>query len=149
MTDPDCVETYQELAAMLQNFQLGWVVEQVEASLSQDFSGHTEESPLPVATNSPQAVLTKPMTNTAQARLLKLIEATERIVVGTTEIEGALVDFLAEPGEGLDRPMSLRFADDEGTVSPPIAVSPDRDEAASELRQLLQVLRQEVLAGVD
>jgi hypothetical protein len=71
MTDPDCVETYQELAAMLQNFQLGWVVEQVEASLSQDFSGHTEESPLPVATNSPQAVLTKPMTNTAQARLLK------------------------------------------------------------------------------
>jgi hypothetical protein len=149
VTEQDCLETYQELATMLQDLQLGWLVEQVEASMVQDLSGQAEESSLRSTTTTTQALLTKPLTNTAQARLLNLIEATERIVVGTTEIEGALVDFLAEQGERFHHPMSLSFADDEGAASPPIEVSPDRRQAATELRQFLQVLRQEVLAGVD
>jgi hypothetical protein len=149
VTEQDCLDTYQEFITMLQDLQLSWLVEQVEISMVQDLSGYSEEPLLPATAPSTQAVLIKPVTGTAQARLLKLIEATERIVVETTEIEGLLVDFLAEQGERLHSPMSLRFAEDDGSVSPPIEVSSDRRQAATELRQFLQVLRQEVLAGVD
>jgi hypothetical protein len=151
MTEQDCQQTYQELVTMLQDLQLGWVIEQVELSVPSDLSGYFDEAQRQAETASTQAVLTKPVTKMAQAQLLRLIEATERIVVDTTDMEGELVNFLTEQGERLHSPTKLGFIADEETASAPatIDVSPDRRQAATELRQFLQVLRQEVMAGVD
>jgi hypothetical protein len=151
MTEQDCQQTYQELVTMLQDLQLGWVIEQVELSVPSDLSGYFDEAQRQAETASTQAVLTKPVTRMAQAQLLRLIEATERIVADTTDMEGELVNFLAVQGERLNGPISLGFVADEDTVTVPtmIDVSPDRRQAATELREFLQVLRQEVMAGVD
>jgi hypothetical protein len=151
MTEQDCQQTYQELVAMLQDLQLGWVIEQVELNVPSDLSGYFDEAQRQAETASTQAVLTKPVTRMAQAQLLRLIEATERIVADTTDMEGELVNFLAVQGERLNGPISLGFVADEDTVTVPtmIDVSPDRRQAATELREFLQVLRQEVMAGVD
>jgi hypothetical protein len=151
MTEQDCQQVYQELVSMLQDLQLGWVIEQVEWSLPSDLSGYFDATQRQAETASTQAVLTKPMTKMAQAQLLRLIEATERIVVDTTDMEGALVNFLADQGERLNNPIRMGFVADEdtGTVTEMIDVLPDRRQAATELRQFLQTLRQEVMAGVD
>jgi hypothetical protein len=151
MTEQDCQQTYQELVAMLQDLHLGWVIEQVELNVPSDLSGYFDEAQRQAETASTQAVLTKPLAKMAQAQLLRLIEATERIVVETTGMEGELVNFLAVQDERLNGPVSLGFVTDEniGTAPTMIAVSPDRRQAATELRQFLQVLRQEVIAGVD
>jgi hypothetical protein len=151
MTEQDCQKTYQELVAMLQDLQLGWVIEQVELSVPNDLSSYFDYDQQQAETASTQAVLTKPVTKIAQAQLLQLIEATERIVVDTTDIEGELVNFLAAQGERLNSPISLGFVEDGDTVTVPVTIdiSPDRHQAATELRQFLQELRQEVMAGVD
>jgi hypothetical protein len=151
MNEQDCQQTYQELVTMLQDLQLGWVIEQVELNVPRDLSGYFDEAQRQAETASTQAVLTKPLTRMAQAQLLRLIEATERIVVDTTDMEGELVNFLAVQGERLNGPISLGFVADEDTVTVPtmIDMSPDRRQAATELRQFLQMLRQEVMAGVD
>jgi hypothetical protein len=149
MTEQDCQQTYQELVAMLQDLQLGWVIEQVELNVPSDLSGYFDEAQRQAETASTQAVLTKPVTKMAQAQLLRLIEATERIVVDTTDMEGELVSFLAVQGERLNGPTSLGFVANDDTVPTMVAVSPDRRQAAIELREFLQVLRQEVIAGVD
>jgi hypothetical protein len=89
MTEQDCQQVYQELAAMLQDLQLGWVVEQVESRvplLEDKDLEHSGYSSVQTETTSSQAVLTKPATHTAQEQLLLLIAAAERIVVDTTEI---------------------------------------------------------------
>jgi hypothetical protein len=150
MTEHDCQQTYQELVTMLQDLQLGWVIKQVELRVPSDFSEYFDETQRQAETTSTQAVLTKPVTRMAQAQLLRLIETTERIVVDTTDMEGALVNFLAVQGERLHSPVKLGFVADEETASAPatIDVSPDRHQAATELRQFLQALRQAVMAGV-
>jgi hypothetical protein len=151
MTEQDCQQTYQELVTMLQDLQLGWVIEQVELNVPSDLSGYFDDDQRRAETASTQAVLTKPVTKMVQAQLLRLIEATERIVVDTTDMEGELVNFLDVQGERLHNPVKLGFVAEEETASAPttIAVSPDRRQAATELRQFLQSLRQEVMAGVD
>ncbi len=113
MTEQDCRQIYQEFVSMMQDFQLGWVIEEVE--------------------------------------LLRLIEATERIVVDTIDMEGELANFLIAQGERLHSPVKLGFVADANTatVATTIDVSPDRRQAATELRQFLQALRQTVMAGVD
>jgi hypothetical protein len=125
------------------------VTEQVELSVPSDLSGYFDEAQRQAETASTQAVLTKPVAKMAQAQLLRLIEATERIVLDTTDMEGELVSFLAVQGERLNSPINLGFVENDDTMPTMIAVSPDRRQAATELRQFLQVLRQEVIAGVD
>jgi hypothetical protein len=151
MTEQDCQQTYQELVTMLQDLQLGWVIEQVELNVPSDLSEYFDEAQRQAETASTQAVLTKPVTKMAQAQLLRLIEATERIVVDTTDMEGELANFLAVQGERPNGPISLGFVEDDDIATAPtmITVSPDRRQAATELRQFLQVLRQEVMTGVD
>jgi hypothetical protein len=151
MTEQDCQQTYQELVTMLQDLQLGWVIEQVELRVPSDLSGYFDEAQRQAETASAQAVLTKPVTRLAQAQLLRLIEATEHIVVDTTDMEGELVNFLTEQGERLHSPVKLGFVADEDTATVPatINVSPDRRQAATELRRFLRTLRQAVMAGVD
>jgi hypothetical protein len=73
--------------------------------------------------------------------------ATERIVVDTTDMEGALVNFLTEQGERLHSPVKLGFVADEETASVPatIDMSPDRRQAATELRRFLRAIGMAVL----
>jgi hypothetical protein len=111
MTEPECQQTYQELVAMLQDLQLGWVVEKVEEQTQWGKMADTKSVDVPAQTAS-QAVLTKPETYTEQEQLLLLIDAVERLVVGSIEIEGALVDFLVEETERLQSPITLSFESD-------------------------------------
>ncbi|MGG6270892.1 hypothetical protein ACQ4M3_41460 [Leptolyngbya sp. AN03gr2] len=151
MTGSECQQVYQELVTLLQDLQFGWVVEQVEAQLQATtlVEMETWEQPAQVESNTPQAVLVKPITGGVQERLLLLVDAVERMIVDSIEIEGALVDFLAEETHRLHAPVSIEFESD------PLALLASTDQgleerrpAIAELRQLLQELRQEALAGV-
>jgi hypothetical protein len=149
MTEPECQQTYQELVAMLQDLQLGWVVEKTEAQVQQGKMADTEALDVPAQTAS-QAVLTKPETYTEQEQLLLLIDAVERLVVGSIEIEGALVDFLVEETERLQSPITLSFESDSvPALTPEDEGLEARRPAIAELRQILQALRQEAISGVE
>jgi hypothetical protein len=154
MTEQDCQQVYQELAAMLQDLQLGWVVEQVESRsplLEDSDPEHLGYSSVQVETTSSQAVLTKPTTHTAQEQLLLLIDAAERIIVDTAEIKGELINFLSEQEERLNTAVTMGFAsDDNNFVMQPVEEEPtDRRQVVAELRQLLQALRQEATSGAQ
>jgi hypothetical protein len=148
MTDLECQQTYQELVTLLQDLQLGWVVDKVEAQIQR---GKMAEEPLDVpAQAASQAVLTKPETYTEQEQLLLLIDAVERLVVGSIAIEGALVDFLVEETERLQSPITLSFESDSvPALTPEDEGLEARRPAIAELRQILQALRQEAISGVD
>jgi hypothetical protein len=149
MTEPECLQVYQELVTMLQDFQLGWVVERVEAQVEDEKLIDVESLNTPVQGTS-QAVLTKPEIYTAQEQLLLLINAVERLVIGSMETEGALVDFLAEETTRLQSPVTLEFeSDDVPALTPDDEGLEERRPAIAELKHLLQVLRQEAFSGVD
>jgi hypothetical protein len=122
MTELGCQQTYQELGAMLQDFQLGWVVEKVDAQIQR---GKT----------------TQPEIYTEQERLLLLIEAVERLVVGAIEIKGSLVDFLVEETERLQSLLTLSFESGIPALTPEDEGLEARRPAIAELRQILQALR--------
>jgi hypothetical protein len=90
---------------MLQDFQLGWVVQKVESQIQQGKIANMESLDASVK-YSAQAVLTDSETHTGQEQLLPLIDAVERLVVEAIEIEGALVDFLVEETERLQSPIT-------------------------------------------
>lgn len=116
MTEQDCQQVYQDLADLLQSLQLGWVVEQAKTSLHTiGVMGHDQPAVIVdgPASSSTQAVLAKSVTHTAQNQLIRLIDAAQRVVVDTTEMEGALVDFLAEVGQHLPTPLTLGFASED------------------------------------
>jgi hypothetical protein len=94
----------------------------------------TEAMDVPAQTTS-QAVLTKPKTYTEQEQLLLLIDAVERLVVGSIEIEGALVDFLVEETERLQSPITLSFESDNV-----LALTPE-DEGLEARRPAIAELR--------
>jgi hypothetical protein len=127
------------------------LIEQAELNVPSTLSGYFDDTQRQAENTSTQAILTKPVTKIAQTKLLRLIEVTEYIVVNTIDMEGGLVNFLADQGKRLHRPTKLGFVVDEdiSTVAITIAVSPDRRQAATELQQFLQALRQEVIAEVD
>jgi hypothetical protein len=150
MSEQDYEQIYQELVSMLNEFKLGWVVEQVEAKSLIDSPSDLDPSLIPANTATPQAVLTKPAIKTTQNQLLRLIEAAERVVVDTSEVEDQLLDFVTEQSQRLHQPMQLGFAaEDSNIITTQVTISFDRRQAVTELRQLLQTLRQEVIAGVN
>jgi hypothetical protein len=155
MTEEDYQQTYQELATMLKDMQLGWVVKQVEILVrSEGATASLDNRPGITRADSPQALLTKSAPYTAQEQLLLLIDATERLVVDSTEIEGDLVQFLESEEQRLQQPVTIEFASDDFKADK--SKTPfrregitERCQAAAALRQLLQKLRQEATVGVD
>lgn len=154
MTEQECQQVYHELAQMLRELQLDWVVDKVDLLVQ---TGKTMDVDLTddhmagTGSVSPHAVLTKPLTYTAQEQLLLLIDTIERIMIDTTEVEGALVDFLSEEGQRLNAPFTLAFASEDTLLPDQFMVEcvTERRPVAAELRQLLQDLRQEALTGVN
>jgi len=149
MTEQEYQQVYQELAALLQDLRLGWVVEQVEANIQ---AGEMPEESLAAQSEAStvQAVLVKPEISMAQIQLLQLIDAVERVVIGSLEIEGALVDFLAEESKRLRSPMTLSFESEPV----PLLTSSDarleeRQSPIAQLKEILQALRQEASSGVQ
>jgi hypothetical protein len=146
MTEQNFQQIYQELVLLLDDHNLGWVVEQA-ASIDKASIDASSVS-LPTERTATQALLTKPTIQTAQARLVHLIDAAERIVIDTTDMEGELVNFLDETGDRLNTSLTLGFASDNSVIEP-LTGSPDRYQTIAELRQFLKTLRQEVMSGVD
>jgi hypothetical protein len=148
MTKPECQQIYQKLVTMLQDFQLGWVVEKVESQIRQGEMADMQLLDVS-ARNSAQAVLTDSETHTGQAQLLLLIDAVERLVVGAIEIERALVDFLIEETERLQSPVTLSFEAEAPALTSEDEGLAGRRLAIAESRQILQVLRQETISSID
>jgi hypothetical protein len=152
MTAQNFQQIYQELVLLLKEHNLDWVVEQ--AASIDEFSPvdrsllDPTSAPSQVAGSTSQALLTKPAIQPVQVQLLHLIDAVERVVIDTTDMEGALVDFLGETGNQLKMPLTLGFPTDDTDVET-LSVPPDRYQAIAELRQFLKTLRQEVISGVD
>jgi hypothetical protein len=147
MTEQSFQQIYRELVLLLSEHNLGWVVDQA-ASIDSQVAINDSSVSFPTEISTTQALLTKPTIQTAQAKLVHLIDAAERIVIDTTDMEGALVNFLGETGDRLNAPLTLGFAGDDSDIEP-LTGSPDRYQAIAELRQFLKTLRQEVVSGVD
>ena len=153
MTEQDYRQVYQELAMVLCDLHLNWVVEQVErwvGTIDKADVSETLNYSAQSRTASRQAVLVKPRTHQAQESLLLLMGLAEKAVADRIDLEGALLDFTASQEDHLQMPVTLGFAsdDDEGIVQLGNDLT-ERRQAVMDLRQLLQQLRQEVLAGVD
>jgi hypothetical protein len=148
MTEQDCQQVYQELADLLRSLQLGWVVEQVQNATHDGIGDDCAVIVDGAATiHSAQTVLTTPAARLAQTQLHHLIDAVQSVVVDTTEMEEALVDFMADPR--WPTPLTLEFAaEDESSRGQLVSVSPDRRQAVAELGPLLQALRQEASLGM-
>jgi hypothetical protein len=149
MPAQDFQQIYQELVLLLKEHNLDWVVDQAAGlgDVNQTAIGLTS-TPSQATGSTAQALLTKPVVQPAQIQLLHLIDAVERVVIDTTDMEGALVDFLDETGSNLQTPLTLGFATDDTSVET-VNVPIDRRQAIAELRQFLKTLRQEVTSGVD
>jgi hypothetical protein len=148
MTEQEYQQVYQELATMLYDLQLGWIAEQVETKI---YSGEISEEDLAVQLEAAttQAVLVKSEISVAQAKLLYLIDAVEKLVISSLEIEGVLVDFLVEQSTRSCSPTTLSFESENA----PLLTSSDagleqRQDEIAQLRELLQALRQEAFSGV-
>jgi hypothetical protein len=146
MTEQEYQQVYQDLAVMLQDLQLGWIVEQVEAKTH---SGEMLEENLAAQSEATatQAVLVRSEISAAQAQLLRLIDAVEKMVISSLEIEGALVDFLAEQSTRTCLTLSFESENIPLLTSSDAGLEQRQDEIA-QLRELLQALRQEAFSGV-
>ena len=160
MTEADCQQMHQELSLMLNDLNLGWVVEQARSQLSQvpiDWDMAIEK----FEGTSSQALLTKPNTLTryelsSQKKLLDLIDTIERLVLDTGEMENELVDFLTIVSYATSETATLGFTSEGGlvetvkdSISVPGGFTNDHRQAIAELRPLLNTLRQEVESSVD
>jgi hypothetical protein len=140
MTEPECLQVCQELVTMLQDFQLGWVVKKAESQIQQGKMANVQLLDASFKAGS-QVGLTDSETQTGQEQLLLLIDAVERFVVGAIEIEGALVDFLAEETERLQSLVTLSFEADAPALTSEDEGLEGRRSAIAELRQITQTLR--------
>lgn len=152
MTEDDCQQVHQDLILMLNDLNLGWVVEQTRSQLTEA----TVDRAVAIGNfegTSSQALLTRPNTLTnhersAQRMLLDLIDTIERLVLDTREMENDLVDFLATMRSSTPTAATLGFTSEGGLVET-VKDSIDHRQAIAELRPLLNTLRQEVESGVD
>jgi hypothetical protein len=143
MSEQNFQQIYQELVLLLKDHNLDWVVDQAAS-----IDDHPPENQVAIAPARSTALLTKPAIQPAQAQLLHLIEAAERVIIDTTEMEGELVNFLDETGNHLKTHLTLGFASEDSSIET-LSLPPDRYQAIAELRQLLKTLRQEIMSGVD
>ena len=141
MNDEECTKVYGEIVAMLNEFKLDWVTEQVaevirEGKTIEERSFNRKIPDLKVEDYS------------ARDRLLLLVDAVEQAVVNTVEIEGEVASFMNHEAERLDMyPEATFHILDEGESKQfkfdlrSVAV---RKKQAGELRDLLATLHKEV-----
>ncbi|CAC5345680.1 MULTISPECIES: hypothetical protein [Planktothrix] len=146
MTQEDCLAIYQALVEMLNSIKLGWVTEQVADVIS---AGKTTEE-LVSGRKSPNLKLNY---YSPQEQLLLLINAIEKSVINTGEIETEILDIFRHETQNSDLKPELRFTssvDRKGTMFKySIESVNSRQQHRQELKKLLEQLRQEIGTNVD
>jgi hypothetical protein len=146
MNQEDCLAVYQALVEMLNPLKLGWVTEQVADVIS---AGKTTEE-LVSGRKSPNLKLNY---YTPQEQLLLLINAIEKSVINTGEIETEILDIFRQEAQNNDLKPELRFTssvDREGKLFKySIESVNSRKQHRQELKKLLEQLRQEMETNVD
>jgi len=114
MNQEDCLAVYQALVEMLNSIKLGWVTEEVADVIS---AGKTTEE-LVSGRKSPNLKLNY---YSPQEQLLLLINAIEKSVINTGEIETEILDIFRHETQNCDLKPELRFTssvDGKGTLPP-------------------------------
>jgi len=146
MNQEDCLAVYQALVEMLNSIKLGWVTEQVADVIS---AGKTTEE-LVSGRKSPDLKLNY---YTPQEQLFLLINAIEKSVINTGEIETEIMDIFRHETQNSDLKPELRFTssmEGQGTLFKySIESVNSRKEHRQELKKLLEQLRQEMETNVD
>ena len=146
MNQEDCLAVYQALVEMLNPLKLGWVTEQVADVIS---AGKTTEE-LVSGRKSPNLKLNY---YSPQEQLLLLINAIEKSVINTGEIETEILDIFRHEAQNCDLKPELRFTssvDGEGKLFKySIESVNSRQQHRQELKKLLEKLRQEIETHVD
>jgi len=146
MNQEDCLAVYQALVEMLNSIKLGWVTEEVADVIS---AGKTTEE-LVSGRKSPNLKLNY---YSPQEQLLLLINAIEKSVINTEEIETEILDIFRHETQNSDLKPELRFTssvDGKGTMFKySIESVNSRQQHRQELKKLLEQLRQEIGTNVD
>jgi hypothetical protein len=146
MNPEDCLAVYQALVEMLNPLKLGWVAEQVADVIS---AGKTTEE-LVSGRKSPDLKLNY---YTPQEQLFLLINAIEKSVINTGEIETEIMDIFGHESQNSDLKPELRFTssvDGKGKLFKYSMESVNsRQQHGQELKKMLEQLRQEMETHVD
>lgn len=146
MNEQDCSAVYNALIEMLSSIKLGWVTEQVADVIS---AGKTIEE-LVSGRKSPDLKLNY---YTPQEQLLLLINAIEKSVINTAEIETEIMDIFSHEAPNSDLKPELRFTssvDGKGKLFKYSVESVNsRQEQTQKLKILLEQLRQEIGSDVN
>lgn len=146
MNQEDCLAVYQELVEILNALKLGWVTEQVADVIS---AGKTTEE-LVSGRKSPDLKLNY---YTPQEQLLLLINAIEKSVIHSGEIETEILDIFRHEAQNSDLKTELRFTssvDGKGKwFKYSMEAVNSRQQHGQELKKLLEKLRQEMETHVD
>ncbi len=140
MNEQECAVAYQELVEILNQFQLGWLVEKVADVIKRG-------KKVLVQDNGQKAshLEVEPLTNREQ--LFLLIDAIERALVETAAMEVEISDFLRE--QNLESKIITSDGKQETVHDYRRSVVYPRKENADALKELLEELRQDALAHVD
>jgi len=146
MNEQDCSAVYNVLIEMLNAIKLGWVTEQVADVIS---AGKTTEE-LVSGRKSPDLKLNY---YTPQEQLLLLINAIEKSVINTVEIEREIMDIFSHEAQNCDLKPEVRFTSSvevEGQLFKySIESVNSRQETVEALKKLLEQLRQEIGSDVN
>lgn len=139
MNEQECAVAYQELVEILNQSQLGWLVERVADVIRRGKTVIVQDN-----SQQPSHLKVEPLTNREQ--LFLLIDGVERALVETAAMEVEISDFLRE--ENLE-PKIITSDGNEETIHDyrPEIVYP-RKENADILKELLEELRRSALAHV-
>lgn len=140
MDDIEYARLYQELAAMLQEFNLGWVAQQVADNV--EIGKTIEERSLKRKTP-----LLKIEDYTPKEQLLMLIDAVEQATVHTSEMEDEIAYFLKVESETSPLGTKISFASSSAkepkTIEFTSQVTSPRNKQAIALKYLLEKLPSE------
>lgn len=159
MNDQECNQTYEALSDILKQYGLEWVTTQVTQQIllgktieqeietlkedrearmfaSQDYSSRLKRGP--------KATFPVPIEYKPSERLELLIDAVQRSVISTTDMEHHLVEFFESQSNNWQ---GIQFSGDEpGSEPKPLdrVMVSSRVDGSRKLKELLEALRREI-----
>lgn len=140
MNELECAVAYQELVEILNEFELGWLVERVADVIKRGKTVIVQDN-----SQQPSHLRIEPYTDREQ--LFLLIDAVERALVETAAMEVEISDFLRE--QNLEPKIITSDGKQETVHDYRSEVVYPRKENADVLKELLEELRRNALAHVN
>ncbi|MFB2917085.1 MULTISPECIES: hypothetical protein [Aerosakkonema] len=140
MNEQECATAYQELASMLKELGMGWLVEKVELTIQRGENVAVSKNSQPY-----YRLENEPLKH--REKLFLLIDAIERALVETTAMEVEISDFL------ISEKLEPKIITSDGNYATIDDYRPEvvyaKKQKADALKALLEELRRDALAHVD